>query len=104
MSQDFWAVTMFGVYLDLEDLQKLFPQVPTEDPLELQDHVVGETGLDVCAHMVDGQIIGAGIGVTFSEGLTVKQIKAALTKAEKKLPKITKGPFKIIGIENSDDG
>ena len=115
MSQGSWTVTMFGAYLDLEDLAKALPGIPKVesgdyDALELEEYVNKQTRLQSCAHMCDGQIIGIGIGLLFKEGSDANALLAGIRNTEDladHLPKIFKKKQKkpkILEFENSDDG
>lgn len=112
MSQAFWTVTMFGAYLDLDDLAKVLPEsiniLDNEGAAELEEHVNEKTRLQSCAHMEDGQIVGIGIGMLFKDGDKADTLIKAIRNTEElasHLPKIFKKKKpQIIDFENSDDG
>lgn len=107
MSRDTWATTMFGVYLDREDIEKTFPNADLEDAAELEEDIKAETGLDACTHMVDGYVSGVGIGFHIEDKLKGDKLIAGIQSTSEKLTKLkTKLKTKpmVITMENDDGG
>jgi hypothetical protein len=102
MSQDRWSSVVLGNYLDMKDLEKDFPDAPTDHPELLEEHVQQKINMDVCVHMVDGQIVGVGIGLLISENMTSEELKKGINKIEGLAPFTFKKPPKTFTLEMSD--
>lgn len=110
MSRDTWATTMFGIYLDNDDIAGTFPEAEVDgDPGELEELIQTETKMDVCTHLVDGQVIGVGIGFQIIDSQNSDDLIAGVKEASELLKKckilksFAKKP-QVITMENDDGG